>query len=459
MPSRQPEAQPVLPVDLDAQRALERFSGAIQIPTISDSELAPVRSEEFARLHAYLREQFPQAHSRLRREVLQGHSLLYTWPGQDPTLPPVVLIAHMDVVPVEAGTEHKWTHPPFSGAVADGFVWGRGTLDDKISVLGLLEAAEWLVSREFQPRRTIYLAFGHDEEVGGDQGAMEIAKELERRGVKAEFVLDEGGSLIADLLESLDGPVACIGIAEKGSVGVRLEVHATGGHSSAPPRHTAVGLVARALARLEEHPMSPTLVPPMRAFLQWLGPELPFSYRLVVGNLWLFEPLLLRALGGQAATNASTRTTAAATMVGGGVKENVLPATVWAVVNYRILPGDTVESILGHVREVVGDPSVQVTALPRAREASVVSSPDHPSFLRIAATIRSLFPNSIVAPYLTIGGTDVRHYQRISDNLYRFTPIVVERSDLARLHGTNERVSSENYLRAVKFYVSLMRNL
>lgn len=264
---------------------------------------------------------------------------------------------------------------------------------------------------------------------------------------------------MSDLLPNLAGPVACIGIAEKGSVGVRLEARAEGGHSSSPPRHTAVGLVARAVTRIEEHPMPPTLVPPMRAFLEWLGPELPFPYRLVVGNLWLFEPLLLRVMGGQAASNASVRTTAAATMLGGGVKENVLPAAAWAVVNYRILPGDTIDGVLEHVRRMVDDSSVQVAALPRAREASVVSSPDHPAFLRLATAVRSLFPRAIVAPYLTIGGTDVRHYQRISDNLYRFTPVIVERSDLARLHGTDERVSVENYLRAVKFYVSLMRSL
>ncbi len=457
--SRQPVPLAVEAISLDRERALERFAGAIRIPTISDSEEGPVRGEEFSRLHEYLAASFPLVHAGLKREVVGGHSLLYTWTGRDPRLPPVVLIAHMDVVPVEPGTEAKWTHPPFAGVVADGFVWGRGALDDKIGVLSLLEAAEWLLGRGFVPARTLYFAFGHDEEVGGDNGALRIAEELAARGVRAEFVLDEGGSLIRDFLPGLSGPVACVGIAEKGSVAVRLEVRAEGGHSSSPPPHSTIGLLARALTRIEERPMPAKLVAPMQALLEWLAPELSWSYRLVLANLWLSKPLLLRLMQGHAATNAAVRTTAAVTMAGGGVKENVLPSSAWAVVNYRILPGDTIEQVLEHVRKVVDDPAVQVEALPRGREASAVSSPMHPSFQQLAALIRAVFPDSVVAPYLTIGGTDVRHYQRISDQLYRLTPIVVERSDLARLHGTDERVSVENYLRAIEFYVHLMQRL
>lgn len=459
MPSLQPPPQSLGPVTLEAEAALARFAGAIRIPTVSEREDGPTRSEEFARLHAYLQAHFPRLHARFEREVIGGHALLYTWRGRDAQAAPVVFTAHMDVVPVEPGTEDKWSQPPFSGAIADGFVWGRGTLDDKIGVLALLEAAEWLLESDFVPSRTVYFAFGHDEEIGGDQGAALIAEALARRGVRAEFVLDEGGSLVRDFLPGLPGPVALIGIAEKGSVGVHLEVHSEGGHSSSPPRHTAIGLLARALARIEEEPMPAKLVPPVEAMLEWLAPELAFSQRLLLANLWLGKPVLLRIMSGQAATNASVRTTAAATMVGGGVKENVLPSSAWAVVNYRILPGDTIADVLAHVERAVDDPAVRVEPLPRAREASVVSSPSHPSFRRLATIVRSVFPRSIVAPYLTIGGTDARHYQKISNQLYRFTPVVVERSDLARLHGTDERVSVENYLRAVEFYIHLIRNL
>jgi carboxypeptidase PM20D1 len=369
-------------------------------------------------------------------------------------------MGHLDVVPVEPGTEAAWQHPPFSGAIADGFIWGRGAMDDKFTVVGLMEAAETLLAGGFQPQRTVYFAFGHDEELGGDHGAAAMAAELERRGVRAEFVLDEGGALIERAVPGLSGPLACIGVAEKGSVSVRLEARAAGGHSSAPPRHTAVGKIAAAVAALEREPLPARLSPPVRAMLEFVAPELPLvPYRLIMANLWLFEPFLLRALTSEPATNATVRTSTAATMIGGGIKENVLPASAWAVVNYRILPGDRVESVLTHVRSVVRDPDVEIRPLPGSREPTVVSPANVPAFDLLAKSVRSVFPEAVVAPYLTIGGTDVRHYQRVSTNLYRFMPLVADRSDLARMHGTNERVSVEGYKRGVQFYAALLAGL
>lgn len=458
--SLQPTPQKLKPIAVDEHGAAERLAGAVRIATVSESETAPVRSEEFARLHAYLSEQFPRVHAALRREVIAGHSLLYTWAGRNPSAPPALLIGHLDVVPVEPGTEHVWEQPPFSGAIAGGFVWGRGTIDDKFTVLGLLEAAEALLAQNVQPQRTVYFAFGHDEEVGGDHGAAVIAAELERRGIRPEFVLDEGGALMREAVPGLRGPLACIGVAEKGSVGVRLEVQAVGGHSSAPPRQTAVGKVAAAVAALERNQFPPRITPPVAEMLRYLAPELPLvPHRLVAANLWLFEPFLLRALTGEPATNASVRTTTAATMIGGGVKENVLPASAWALVNYRILPGDSVASVLAHVERTVADPDVAVAAAPRAREPTGVSPTTTPAFRYLSQTIRNVFPDAVVAPYLTIGGTDVRHYSRVSQNLYRFMPLQADRSDLARMHGANERVSVEVYRKGVEFYAHLLAGL
>lgn len=461
LPSLQPLAQPsTRPLTVDAEAVAKRLAGALRIATVSEGDSAPVRAAELTQLHAYLESEFPRVHNTLRREVIGGHSLLYTWTGRSPSAAPAVLIGHLDVVPVEPGTESAWQQPPFSGAIADGFIWGRGAMDDKFTVLGLLEAAELLLATGFQPERTIYFGFGHDEELGGDQGAANIAAELERRGVKAEFVLDEGGALVSSTIPGLKAPLACIGVAEKGSVSVRLEARAVGGHSSAPPRHTSVGKIAAAVVALEQQPMPARLSPPVEAMLKYIAPELPmFPYRVAVANLWLFEPFLLRVLGAEPATNASVRTSTAATMIGGGIKENVLPASAWAVVNYRILPGDTVADVVEHVRSVVRDPDVEVRALPRSREPTAVSPTNVPAFDLLAKTIRGTFPQAIVAPYLTIGGTDVRHYQKVSRNLYRFMPLLADSGDLARMHGTNERVSLQGYAKGVEFYARLLASL
>lgn len=458
--SRQPRPQSLPALAIDADAAAARLAGGLRIPTISDGPEAPVRGAEFAQLHAYLEAQFPRVHGSLRREVVEGHSLLYTWPGRDGQAAPAVLLGHLDVVPVEPGTESAWEHPPFSGAIADGFVWGRGAIDDKFTVFGLLEAVELLLAEGFQPQRTVYLAFGHDEEVGGDRGAAVIAAELERRGVAAEFVLDEGGAVMAGAVPGLTNPLACIGVAEKGSVGIRLEARAEGGHSSAPPAHTAIGTLAAAIAALERNPLPPRFSPPVRAMLDHLAPDLPLlPHRLVLANLWLFEPFLLQALTAEPATNASVRTTAAATMIGGGVKENVLPASAWAVVNYRILPGDSAATVFAHVRNVVAEFGIEANALPRAREPTPVSPVDGTAYARLARVVRSVFPEALVVPYLTIGGTDARHYTRVSRNVYRFMPWVADRSDLARMHGTNERVSVVGYRQGIEFYAHLLAAL
>lgn len=462
LPSLQPgvAASDRKAVTVDPEAAAGRLAGALRIATVSEGETYPVRAAEFAELHAYLESQFPRVHRALHREIIGGHSLLYTWLGRNSAAAPVVLIGHLDVVPVEPGTESAWQHPPFSGAVVDGFVWGRGAIDDKFTVLGLLEAAESLLAENFQPQRTIYFGFGHDEEIGGNRGAAAIAAELERRGVTAEFVLDEGGAVMQETIPGLNTPVACIGVAEKGSVSVRLEARAVGGHSSAPPPHTAVGKVAAAVAALERRPMPPRLSEPVRAMLAYVAPELPlFPLRLVMANLWLFEPFLVRTLTAEPATNATVRTSTAATMIGGGIKENVLPASAWAVVNYRILPGDTVANVLDHVRSVVSDPDIEIAALPGGREPTSVSPTEVSAFSLLARTIRATFPEAVVAPYLTIGGTDVRHYQRVSRNLYRFMPLLADRTDLARMHGKNERVSIQGYAKGVQFYARLLASL
>lgn len=457
-PSRQIRAEPVTGIEVDEAGIAERLAAAVRYETVSHQDEEAIDGTEFAALHRYLEQSFPRAHQRLRREVVGRNSLLYTWPGREDG-PPVLLMGHMDVVPVEREALAVWTHPPFAGVIADGYVWGRGTMDDKASVLGVLEAVESLLENDFEPSRTILLAFGDDEEVGGARGARVIATRLGERGVTPALVLDEGGSLVTGFLPGLDSPVATIGITEKGYLSVELSVRVDGGHSSVPPPQTAVGIVSAAVQRLEANPVSADLDSVVGQTLEYVGPELSLLPRLVVANTWLFGPALEAVLSRSPPTNATIRTTTAATIFEAGVKDNILPSTARAVVNFRILPGDTVGSVLDHVRRVVDDPRVEVNPLSSATEPSPVSPVDGEAFRTLQRTVREIFPTAVVAPSLVLGATDARHYTQLTTNVYRFLPIRLEPDDVRRFHGIDERLGIADYANVVRFYIQLLRNL
>jgi carboxypeptidase PM20D1 len=448
-----PPATDLPPVD---PGAVERLVGALQFPTVSRHEPSRVDTGAFEGLHRHLESAFPEVHRRLAREVVAGYSLLLTWEGTDRTLAPVLLLAHMDVVPAEATP--GWSQPPFSGAAAGGAIWGRGTMDDKSSLVAILESVETLLKAGYRPRRTVVLAFGHDEEVGGWRGAAQVAALLKGRGMRFAWVLDEGGVIAERLVPGVEAPVALVGIAEKGYMSVELSAESPGGHSSMPPPSTAVGRVAAALARLEERPMPGRLDGVVRATFDYLGPEMPFGQRLVFANLWLFGPVVERLLAAKPATNAALRTTTAATIVEGGVAENVLPPRARAVVNFRIRPGDTVANVLDHVRRTVADPIVAIRALPGANDPSPVSSVDSPAFDTLRRTIRQVFPGVVVAPSLTVGATDSHHYLALAPDVYRFIPVVAGPEDIEHIHGLNEHIRIENYKNCVRFYLQLIRN-
>src|SRR5918992_1465112 len=304
--------------------AAERLAGAVRIPTISHEDPSAFDAGAFQALHAYLAAQFPRVHSQLRRETVGTHSLLYTWQGSDSSLKPILLMGHLDVVPVEPGTEGKWHEQPFGGRIVDGFVWGRGTIDNKLTVLGTIEAAEMLLGEGFRPARTVYLAYGHDEEVGGVNGAREIAALLARRGVQLEMVLDEGGVIGHGVFPGISAPTALVGIAEKGYASVELTTRAAGGHSSLPPRQSAIGILSAAIARLEANPMPARLERPTRQLFERIGPQFPFAQRAVFANLWATRPLVMRKLEDSPTTDAMIRTTTAATIFQAGTKSNVL---------------------------------------------------------------------------------------------------------------------------------------
>jgi carboxypeptidase PM20D1 len=420
---------------------------------VKESTTDPLRN-----FHAFLAKSFPRVHAQLTKEIVNDHSLLYTWKGKDDRLKPILLMAHMDVVPVDPATEKSWTHAPFSGQVADGYVWGRGTMDDKASVLGILEAVERLLADGFQPQRTVYLAFGHDEEIGGNDGAAKIAELLRSRRIELDFVLDEGMNILSGVIDGISAPVALIGIAEKGYLSLRLTVETPGGHSSIPPADTAIGMVSRALQKLETAPFPANLRGPTRQMFEFLGPEMAWPRKSALANLWLFEPFVTKQLTGSPLTNAIVRTTLAPTIFHAGVKENVLPTHAEAVINLRILPGETIRGTTEQVRTTIHDARIKITPLPLQMEPSGVSEIASAGFKTLQRTIGETAPEVIVAPALLVAATDSRYYAALTKNIFRFLPMTLTRKDTERYHGIDERISIADYLRCVRFYAQLVRN-
>ena len=442
---------PALPVDT---AAIQRLSQALQAQTIS-TETGPASPETFAAFHAFLAQSFPRIHAELKREELPGGSLLYTWQGTEPTAPALLLMAHQDVVPVEAGSEGEWSAPPFSGAVAKGFVIGRGAIDDKGSLMAILEATERLLARGYKPQRTIFLAFGHDEERGGD-GAKTMAALLKQRGANIGLGLDEGYAVLDGVIGGVKAPIAMIGIGEKGYVSVELTATGTGGHSSMPADDNSAVRIARAVERLSEQQMPARIEGPSGAMLNGIAPYSSFGMKAALANLWLTGPLVERQLLSVPSTAAAIRTTTAPTILNAGTKDNVIPQVARAVINHRILPGDTVEGVLEHDRKVIGDPQVHVRPASFQQQPGVPVSPEGAEYKKFAALVRSSFPEAGVAPGLVVGATDGRHYEGVARNVLRFVPITMRKGDLTRFHGNDERIAIADYMRAIGFYERLI---
>ncbi len=439
--------------------ALIRLSQAVQFRTVSYQDSAQTDNTQFEAFISFLEKSFPLVHSRMTRERVNGFALLYQLKGSNSDLKPMLMMGHYDVVPVVEGTATMWKKPPFAGLVQDGYVYGRGTLDDKSTVLGLLEAMEVLLKQNFQPSRTIYFSFGHDEEVSGHQGGQALARTLDLRGVKLEMVIDEGGTIKTDGVAGLTQPVALIGIAEKGYTSLELTARGEGGHSSMPPLKTSIGMLATALDQLQKAPFKESLGGTMGEMLRYLGPEMPIGQKIAVANQWLLEPILIKSFGASNSGAASTHTTIAPTILKAGVKDNVLPIDATAIVNFRILPGESVQGVVKHVKRAIDNPEIEVRTLGEFdTEPSPVSSPEAEAFKTLSRTIKSCYPNVLVTPYLVLGATDSQYYRALSPNIYRFTPYQLDEEDLKRSHGTNERIRTDTYKEMIRFYITLLRN-
>ncbi|WP_133468799.1 M20 family peptidase [Paraglaciecola marina] len=441
------------PVEIDETAALHRFADAIKIKTISYDDATKLDPESFLAFHQHLADSFPLVHQQTRLQKFADYSLVFHLKGQNSQLKPVLFMGHMDVVPVDPNTAYEWLQPPFSGNIVDGTIWGRGTIDDKVTVLALMESLEIFLAKGITPQRDIYFSFGHDEEAGGN-GAKVIAKHFAEQNIEFEYILDEGGLVTQGIVAGTSAPIAVIGVAEKGFVNFDLTVKSKGGHSSQPPAHTAAGILAAAIVKVENNPFAESLEF-LGLMFDNIGYSMPLSQRLPLTNLWLLGPLVKSAVLSSPTSAASTRTTTAVTMLQGSTKSNVLPTVAKATVNFRILPGDTVESIRAHLEEVIDDPRVELSAS-LANEASSVSPTVHLGYKLIESTIRRIDDSILVTPYLVVGATDSRHFQGLSDNIYRFMMVSLNQDTLSQFHGLNEQISVQNYLSAIQFYYALL---
>lgn len=460
--TRQLDVPALAPLAVDEAGAAARLGEAVRLRTVSSRDDANLNADQFRQLHSLLQTRFPKAHAVLKRELIGDLSLLYTWEGSNPKAQPILLLAHQDVVPIAPGTEGDWQVPPFSGETKDGFVWGRGSWDDKGNLMSQMEAVEMLVASGYKPERTVYLAFGADEEVEGARGAAKIAAVLKERKVRLDFVIDEGLLVLDGVLPGLSKPAALIGVAEKGYLSVVLKMVATPGHSSMPPKKgtSAIAMMSAALKRLDDEQLPGGLRGVAGEMFDTIAPEMGGFSRLALSNLWLFGPVVQKQLEASASTNAMLRTTTALTIVNAGNKENVLPGRAEATVNFRIMPGDTKEQVMDHVRkqvtQAVGSEKFELFALPGAVNSSKVAPTDSAQYRLLNKTVREVFPGVLVAPGLMVAATDSIHYGEISDHIFKFSPVRANAEDLKRFHGTNERLSVANYAEAIRFYHRLI---
>ncbi len=452
--SKQIEAK-ALPIAALSKTALGHFQEAISYKTISFNPETKPDSLQFTGFRLFLEKTYPLVHQNLKRELVNNYSMLFEWKGKNAALKPVILMAHQDVVPIEVASKHLWQVDPFAGVVKDDFIWGRGTVDDKINLISIMEGAENLLAKGFQPERSIFFVFGHDEELSGQKGAIPIAKMLVDRGIKAEFVLDEGGLVTTTKVPNITKPAAMIATAEKGYMSIELSVQMEGGHSSSPAKETAIDVVSRAIGQIRENQPKARITSVMEDFFNFLGPEMPFLQKMIMANQWLTKPILMNIYEKNPQSAAMMQTTTVPTILEAGIKDNVIPMIATATVNFRILQGEDSKSVLAHVAKVIDDERVKIKVIGHITEPSKITSVDSEGFKLISKTAKEHFDGAIAAPFLLIGATDSRYFTGVSDNIIKFSPMI----DPIGFHTINERVSLDSYNRSLAFFEDLMKGI
>lgn len=441
-----------IPANIDSSAV--HLSQAIQIKTVSYGDTLPIDTTEFLKFRKFLETSYPLVHSKLTRQIFNEFSYVYKWVGKDTTIAPYVLMGHTDVVPVEAIAESKWTVPSFSGTIKNDTIWGRGAVDDKVAVIAIMESVEQLLSQNFTPNRTIYLCFGHDEEVSGKRGAKIFSAWFKDNNIKPALVLDEGGQIDQQHFKRLNKPVAVIGTNEKGYVNLDLQVEIPGGHSSMPSPETAIDVLNKALVKVRAQQMPGAITPTVQELIKRTRPAESFMTKVVLSNLWLFKPVVMGQFEKVKESNAMVHTTLVPTIVKAGIKDNVIPSVAKATINSRILPGQTSDEVLAYVTKVVGDERVVIKKQTISiMEPSAVSSFESEQFKKIENIIYASVPNVIVSPFLMIGATDSRYFRNNSEAVLNFSAV----QDVKGFHGIDERIGIKDLQRMIYFYKELLK--
>lgn len=461
--------------------AIQRLSGGLKIPSVSSGEMGEFDYSTFDTIKEYLKTSYPLVYEHAEYTEVNKYGLVFKLKGSNPSLDPILFLSHTDVVPPgEADVKDKsenvfrpddrplppvsevaedWDFGPFSGAVANGRIYGRGSIDMKGMLFSLMESMNNLIKNRHVPQRDIYLAFGFDEEVGGQQGAAKIATYFKSKNIKFEAVYDEGGLILEKgSVAGINSDVAVIGCAEKGFLSVKIKVKGLGGHASMPPMESAVGKAAVIMQRLEHNQMKPMITPLINEFFTNIGGSMSFVNRMGISNQWLLKPVLLSQLTKNNSTNALVRTTTALTMMKGSDAPNVLSPEVEFVVNFRLLPGDTVNDVKKHIAEATKGFEVEIEDIDQVKEASAVSPTHTKAFRLIEAAIKEIHSTAVATPYLTVGATDAYKYQIVSKNIYRFMPIKINDAEKQSIHSTNEYLSIENYMKMIHYFEFMMTN-
>ena len=449
-PKPQPEiSQEEVRFDRDA--AIANLAELIRCRTVSYSDHSLEDDAEFEKLIAKLPGLYPNVFKACDFQQLPDRAQLFKWPGKVPG-EPSVMMAHYDVVPVN---EEKWDKPAFEAIIENGVMWGRGTLDTKVTFNGVLFAANHLIGQGFQPEHDVYFAFSGGEEVNG-KGAPNIVSWFEAQGITPAMVVDEGGAVVENVFPGVRQPCGLIGIAEKGMINAQYRTVSAGGHASAPKPHTPVGVLAAACKKIEDHPFKAHIDGPAAQMFDTLGRHSTFLYRMIFANMWCFGwviDLLAKKSGGE--MNALIRTTVAFTQMEGSSARNVIPPEAKMVANMRLNPSDSVASALEYLKKTVGDDSVEITSL-ESNEPSPVSETGCPAWDKVASAVAGTWKGCIVSPYLMVQCSDSRHYGRLSNHVYRFSAMDLTAEERATIHGNNERIRLDCACRAVEFYIRLM---
>lgn len=442
-------------VGLDGEHAIESLQQMVRCKTVSNRDSALIDQAEFEKFRELLKTRYPNVHRVCTLEHIGSTGLLYRWAGKDSAADPAVLMAHYDVVPAN---EDAWQKPAFEGIIEDGILWGRGTLDTKGTLCGIMEAAEYLIGEGFTPENDLYFSFAGDEEIAGDT-APTIVAELEKRGISPALVVDEGGAVVSNVFPGVKDRCAVVGIAEKGMMDVEFKVKSAGGHASAPPPTGPVSKLAKAVLAMEKHPFPSRLSAPIAQMFDTLGRRSTFALRMVFANLWCFRPVLdmiCKKSGGE--LNAMMRTTCAFTMMKGSSATNVLPPEASVCANFRLMSGDTIESALEYVKKTINDPDIELNLL-HGMNPCAISVTDTAGYAKLKTAIEQTWNDAVVSPYLMLQCSDSRHFTKISDKVMRFSAMELSKEERGLIHANDERIPTEKIVMAAQFFARLIRLL